>query len=68
MGGASTPWRDLPLALISPGAIFDGSSIGRDRDAALAVAKHLKSAGERYKNVFIEKDVHPSVREEWKRL
>lgn len=39
-----------------------------DRDATLAVAKHLKSAGERYKKVFIKKDVHPSVREEWKRL
>lgn len=39
-----------------------------DRDATLGVAKHLKSAGERYKKVFIKKDVHPSVREEWKRL
>lgn len=39
-----------------------------ERDATLAVAKHLMSAGERYKKVFIKKDVHPSVREEWKRL
>lgn len=39
-----------------------------DRDATLAVAKHLKSAGERYKKVFIKKDLHPSVREEWRRL
>lgn len=39
-----------------------------ERDATLAVAKHLKTAGERYKRVFIKKDVHPSVREEWRRL
>lgn len=39
-----------------------------DRDATLSVAKNLKSAGERYKKVYIKKDVHPSVRDEWKRL
>lgn len=39
-----------------------------DRDAMLGLAKHLKTAGERYKKIFIKKDVHPTVREEWKRL
>ena len=39
-----------------------------DRDATLDVAKHLKAAGGLYKNVYIKKDLHPSVREEWRRL
>ena len=39
-----------------------------DRDAVLAVAKHLKTATDPYKKVYIKKDVHPSVREEWRRL
>ena len=39
-----------------------------DRDAVLAVAKHLKTATEPYRKVYIKKDVHPSVRQEWQRL
>ena len=40
-----------------------------DRDAALDRAKELKaSASENFKKIFIKKDVHPSVRAEWKRL
>lgn len=39
-----------------------------DRDAVLEGAKRLKEAGEMYKKIFIKKDTHPAVREEWKRL
>ena len=40
-----------------------------DRDAALDKSKELKTPGnENFKNIFIKKDVHPSVRAEWKRL
>ena len=39
-----------------------------DRDSVLAVAKHLKTANEPYRKIYIKKDVHPSVREEWRRL
>ena len=40
-----------------------------DRDAALDKSKELKTPGNgNYKNIFIKKDVHPSVRAEWKRL
>lgn len=39
-----------------------------DRDAVLERAKHLKEAGETFKRIFVKKDTHPAVREEWKRL
>ena len=39
-----------------------------DRDAVLERAKHLKEAGEIFRRIFIKKDTHPAVREEWKRL
>ena len=39
-----------------------------DRDTALEKAKILKSANVTYNKIYIKKDVHPSVREEWKRL
>ena len=40
-----------------------------DRDAALDRSKELKESGkENFKKIFIKKDVHPSVRAEWKRL
>ena len=39
-----------------------------DRDTALEKAKLLKSANVTYNKIYIKKDVHPSVREEWKRL
>lgn len=38
------------------------------RDAALDKAKKLKSSGDQYSRIYVKKDVHPSVREEWKRL
>ena len=38
-----------------------------DRDAALEKAKRLKD-NEVFKNIFIKKDSHPSVRAEWTRL
>ena len=38
------------------------------RDKVLANAKQLNQAGELYSRIFIKKDVHPSVRKEWKRL
>lgn len=39
-----------------------------DRDAVLERAKRLKEAGETFKRIFVKKDTHPAVREEWKRL
>ena len=39
-----------------------------ERDAVLERAKYLKEAGETYKRIFVKKDTHPAVREEWKRL
>ena len=38
------------------------------RDALLEKAKALKEKEEPYKTVYIKKDVHPLVRQEWKRL
>ena len=41
----------------------------QDRDAVLNKAKNLKQCNtEAYKTIFIKKDVHPSVRAEWRRL
>lgn len=39
-----------------------------DRDDVLNKAKRLKEGTDMYKKIYIKKDVHPSVREEWKRL
>ena len=39
-----------------------------DRDAVLERTKRLKNAGETFERIFIKKDTHPAVREEWKRL
>ena len=40
-----------------------------DRDTALDKAKGLKEhSNERYKKIYVKKDQHPSVRQEWKRL
>ncbi len=38
------------------------------RDRILETTNQLKNAGEAYKKIFIKKDVHPSIRKEWKRL
>ena len=41
------------------------------RDAKFKVlesANKLKDAGDLYNRIYMKKDVHPSVREEWKRL
>lgn len=38
------------------------------RDRILEKAKQLKQAGRVYEKIFIKKDVHPSIRKEWKRL
>ena len=38
------------------------------RDNILDKAKTLKNASDLFKRVFIKKDVHPSVRNEWQRL
>lgn len=38
------------------------------RTLILQNAKHLKDAGDNYSKIFIKKDVHPSVRAEWRRL
>lgn len=39
-----------------------------DRNAVLERVKHLKEAGEIFKLIFMKKDTHPAVREDWKRL
>ena len=39
-----------------------------ERDNILDKAKALKNAGDVYRRIFIKKDVHPSVRNEWQRL
>ena len=39
-----------------------------DRDAVLDRAKQLKDAGERFNRIYVKKDIHPAVRDEWKRL
>ena len=38
------------------------------RDDVLEAAKRLKQCEEPYKKIFIKKDMHPSVRTEWRRL
>ena len=38
------------------------------RDRILRKTRRLKEAGPAYERVFVKKDVHPSVRNEWKRL
>lgn len=43
----------------------------RNKDTRLRIlsnSKKLKTAGENYRRIFVKKDVHPSVRKEWKRL
>ena len=39
-----------------------------ERDNILDKAKVLKNAGDVFRRIFIKKDVHPSVRNEWQRL
>lgn len=38
------------------------------RDAVLEKAKRLKTSGDNYSRIYVKKDTHPSVREEWRRL
>lgn len=38
------------------------------RDRILGKAPQLKQAGRAYEKIYIKKDVHPSIRNEWKRL
>ena len=38
------------------------------RDKVLEKAKKLKESGENYNRIYIKKDIHPAVRNEWKRL
>lgn len=39
-----------------------------ERDTVLDKAKNLKTCEDPYKKIYIKKDVHPSVRAEWRRL
>ncbi len=39
-----------------------------DRDDVLDKAKRLKDGTDTYKKIYTKKDVHPSVREMWRRL
>ena len=38
------------------------------RDRILGKSKKLKEAGDPFGRIFIKKDVHPAVRNEWKKL
>ena len=38
------------------------------RDSVLSKTKKLKESSDPFKRIYIKKDVHPSVRKEWKRL
>ena len=38
------------------------------RGLILDSANRLKSSGENYRRIYIKKDIHPSVRREWRRL
>ena len=38
------------------------------RDKILGKTKKLKETGAPYGHIYVKKDVHPSVRNEWKRL
>lgn len=38
------------------------------RDCVLEKAKHLKDKNDNFNTIYIKKDVHPSVRNEWNRL
>ena len=44
------------------------TSYRAERDRVLEKTKKLKDAGEPFKDIYIKKDVHPSVRREWSRL
>ena len=59
LGKVGGPRRRPVLAIVESRA---------DRDTALEKAKTLKSSNDTYSRIYIKKDVHPSVREEWKRL
>lgn len=39
-----------------------------DRDKILEKARRLKDSGTPYNKIYVKKDVHPAVRQEWKRL
>ena len=39
-----------------------------DRDKFTGGSKNLKEAGPAYKKVYVRKDTHPAIRNEWKRL
>lgn len=41
---------------------------GEQRKRVLENANRLKTSGETYSRIYIKKDVHPSVRNEWRRL
>lgn len=57
-GGA--PPRAYPILL----AIADKSQ----RPTILHNASRLKDSGDNFSRIYIKKDVHPSVRKEWRRL
>lgn len=38
------------------------------RDSVLEKTKKLKQAGGEFQKIYVKKDVHPSIRKEWKRL
>ena len=58
--GTHTSGRKRPII-----AVVDSKLV---RDSALDKAKNLKSCGDMYNRIYVKKDVHPSVRAEWKRL
>ena len=60
LGRVATGQRKRPILVTLPSK--------RARDKIIEKTKRLKDAGSPYDTVYVRKDVHPSVRKEWKRL
>ena len=58
--GTKVAGRNRPILLKTP--------LKEGREIVLANAKNLKDAGRDFKRIYVKKDIHPSVRKEWKRL
>lgn len=55
----SRPWRRPILLTVTSKC---------EGDAILEEIKKLKTSGDTYNKIYIKKDVHPSIRAEWKRI
>ena len=60
LGRGEAGARKLPILVTLPSR--------KARDKVLVNTRKLKEAGAPYERVFVKKDVHPGVKNEWKRL